>query len=227
MEKIGFIGEYDKIDLIIYVAKILTELGKKVLILDATSKQKSRYVVPTINPTISYLTQFQDIDIAVGLKNFENMQRYLSVDEEELNYDYMLIDINTSEGIIQNALTATDKVYYVTSFDLYTLKKGIEIISEITEPLKLTKIYFSRTYSNEDDEYLEFLALGKKIMWDENIIYFPLENGDATVIAENQRISKIKYRNLSNDYKEGLISLASDILAKPSKEIKSLVRKLE
>ena len=30
MKKIGFIGAYDKTDLILYVAKILTVLGKKV-----------------------------------------------------------------------------------------------------------------------------------------------------------------------------------------------------
>ena len=29
MKKIGFIGAYDKIDLVIYIAKILTVLGKK------------------------------------------------------------------------------------------------------------------------------------------------------------------------------------------------------
>ena len=31
MKKIGFIGAYDKTDLIIYIAKILTTLKKKVL----------------------------------------------------------------------------------------------------------------------------------------------------------------------------------------------------
>ena len=42
MEKVGFIGGYDKTDVIIYIAKILTELGNKVLILDTTQKQKTR-----------------------------------------------------------------------------------------------------------------------------------------------------------------------------------------
>ena len=42
MKKIGFIGAYDKIDLIIYVAKILTTLKKKVLVIDATTNQKAR-----------------------------------------------------------------------------------------------------------------------------------------------------------------------------------------
>lgn len=36
MKKIGFIGAYDKADLIIYIAKILTTLGKKVLVIDTT-----------------------------------------------------------------------------------------------------------------------------------------------------------------------------------------------
>ena len=52
MKKVGFIGAYDKTDLIIYVAKILTALNKSVLIVDATTTQKSRYVVPAINPTV-------------------------------------------------------------------------------------------------------------------------------------------------------------------------------
>ena len=39
MEKIGFIGGYDKTDLMLYIAKILTEMGNKVLILDTTKKQ--------------------------------------------------------------------------------------------------------------------------------------------------------------------------------------------
>lgn len=36
MKKVGFIGVYDKIDLIMYIAKALTALGKKVLVLDST-----------------------------------------------------------------------------------------------------------------------------------------------------------------------------------------------
>ena len=88
MEKIGFIGGYDKTDLIIYVAKMLTKLGYNVLILDTTKKQKTRYVVPAINPTISYITDFEDIDIAIGFESFEDIQSYLGIGEEKLNYDF-------------------------------------------------------------------------------------------------------------------------------------------
>ena len=39
MKKIGFVGAYDKKDLILYIAKILTELKNKVLVIDSTIKQ--------------------------------------------------------------------------------------------------------------------------------------------------------------------------------------------
>jgi len=194
MEKVGFIGEYDKTDLIIYVAQVLTKLGKKVLILDTTQRQKTRYVVPAINPTISYIIDFQNIDIAVGFRSLEEVQAYFGVEENELRYDYVLVDIDNPEIIETVRLSTTSKTYFATAFDLYSLKKGIEILSGLKNPLKLIKIYFSRMFYNEDDEYLEFLSLGKKVIWDENIIYFPLESGDQSVIAENQRLGKIKFK---------------------------------
>ena len=106
-------------------------------------------------------------------------------------------------------------------------KKGMEILGGIKNPLKLIKIYFSRMFYNEDDEYLEFLSLGKKVIWDENIIYFPLENGDQSIIAENQRLGKIKFKNLSADYKNGIANLVNDIIGEKNKEIKIVIKNLE
>lgn len=40
MKTIGFIGAYDKTDFILYVAKVLTTLNKKVLVVDSTNTRK-------------------------------------------------------------------------------------------------------------------------------------------------------------------------------------------
>ena len=77
MKKIGFIGAYDKTDLMLYVAKILATLKKKVLIVDNTITQKSRYIVPTMNPVVKYITDFEDIDIAVGFTDEEDIKKIL------------------------------------------------------------------------------------------------------------------------------------------------------
>ena len=73
MDKIGFVGAYDKTDVILYIAKIISLIGKKVLVIDSTVNQKAKYVVPVINPTKSYITNFEGMDIAVevGLKIIE------------------------------------------------------------------------------------------------------------------------------------------------------------
>ena len=78
MDKIGFVGAYDKTDVILYIAKIISLIGKKVLVIDSTVNQKAKYVVPVINPTKSYITNFEGMDIAVdvGLKIIELFYKY-------------------------------------------------------------------------------------------------------------------------------------------------------
>ena len=191
MKKISFIGAYDKTDLIIYIARILVGMKKKVLVIDATINQKAKYVVPVINPSKTYVTEFEGIDVAVGFNKITEIKNYIGITEEEnLNYDYVLYDIDSSESFNNYNIEDSIEKYFVTSFDLYSLKKGIEILASTNKELKLTKVYFAREVHKEDDEYLNFLAKDYNIEWNEEKIYFPFEMGDQTTIAENQRVSK-------------------------------------
>lgn len=210
MNKIGFIGAYDKIDMILNVAKILTLCDKKVLVIDSTINQKARYIVPVINPATSYVTDYEDIDVAIGFNSIEQIKQYLMVDGD-LPYDIILIDIDNPYNIEGFELNETQKNFFVTAFDVFNLKRGLQIISLIKNPLKMTKILFSENISKEEDDYLNYLALGYKVMWDENRIYFPLENGDWSVIAENERSAKIKFKRLSQQYKDSLLIIANEI----------------
>ncbi len=217
MKKIGFIGAYDKTDLIIYIAKILTTLGKKVLVVDTTITQKAKYVVPAISPTITYITEFEKIDIAVGMKNEQDIKRYLGLSEEQsLEYDFMFVDTDNIDGFEKFNLQEAQKNYFVTSFDLYSLKKGLEILNDLQNVTSLTKVLFSKDALKEDDDYLNFLSLGYKIVWNEYRIYFPIENGDLSVIYENQRVAKVKLKKLSVQYKDSLAYMAEEILGDAS-----------
>lgn len=229
MRKISFIGSYDKIDLILYIAKVLVATDKKVLVIDSTINQKAKYIVPVIKPTKAYVTEFEEIDVAVGFKNLNEIKEYLGMPlHAELPYDIALLDIDSYETIQGFGIDNTERNYFVTGFDLYTLKRGLEILSGITEILNLTKVLFSKTASKEDNEYLEYLALGYKIQWNEEIIYFPVEVGDQSVIAENQRVAKIKFKKLSAQYKESLIYIVEQILDQDEyAKMKRIFRQLE
>lgn len=229
MKTIGFIGAYDKTDLILYVAKILTTLKQKVLVIDSTINQKARYIVPVINPTVEYVTEFEEIDIAVGFENISDIKKYLGLSEEQnMEYDIILIDTDNYKGFDSFQLKEANKNYFVTSFDNYSLKKGLEILAGLKEPLSLTKVYFSKEMLKEEDDYLNFLSLGYKVIWNEYRLYFPIENGDLTVIYENQRVAKIKFKKLSVQYKDGLAYLAEEILGNVSEaNIRRAIKTIE
>lgn len=227
MKKIGFIGAYDKTDLLLNVAKILTVMGQRVLIIDSTINQKAKYIVPAISPTLSYVTSFEDIDIAVGFKNVEDIKNYLGL-MQDLPYDILLIDIDVPDRINEFSIDMADKNYFVTSFDVYSLRRGMEILGVLNVPVNITKIYFTKEILKEDDEYFNFLALGLKAVWEDERIYFPIENGDLTVIAENQRVQKIKFKRLSTQYKDSLSFIAQQILdEKNDSKVRKAIRNIE
>lgn len=231
MKKIVFIGSYDKTDFLLYVAKIMTVLGKKVLIIDSTIIQKAKYVVPVIHPTKTYVTEFEEIDVAVGFTDMDEIRAYLGYNSiEEFPYDYCLLDIDTYDGYCDFEAQEAIKNYFVTSFDVYSLKRGIEALSGLQQKITLTKILFSKDMLQEEDEYLEFLAMTCNVEWEKEKIYLPFDRGDQSVIIENQRTSKINFRNLSAQYKDGLIFLTEGILEQEgigSGEIRRAVRKIE
>lgn len=229
MKKIGFIGAFDKTDLIIYVSRVLVEMGKRVLVIDSTVNQKAKYIVPTINPTASYVTEYEGIDISVGFRDYNSIKAYLGMpDSAVLAYDYIFIDIDDPTLLDSFEINTADRNYFVTSPDLFSLKKGLEILSGIRQPMELTKILFSNKMSEAEDEYLNYLSLGYRINWNPEKIYFPMLTSDQDIIMENQRISKIKFKGLSSEYKDSLIYLIQEISEENNvSNIKKIFKRLE
>lgn len=225
MKKIGFIGAFEKTDLIIYIAKILEEVKKRVLIIDTTVLQKARYIVPCIAPTKFYVTEYEGIDVAVGFEDLNSLNRYLG--DIENDYDIVLIDVDSYEKFDEFELVNSERLYFVTAFDSFSLKKGIEVIGTMRQKVKMKKVLFERTFSDENDEYLNLLSLTYPVIWDEEKIFFPYENGDLTAIIENQRVTKIKFKNLTEEYRAGLFELVKEIVPEEKTgEIKKVLKNI-
>ena len=185
--------------------------------------------MPVINPTRTYVTQFEEFDVAVGFENEEAIKHYLGQDDkEELEYDIALIDIDSSNVLDNFNMKDAEKNYFVTSFDLFSLKKGLEILSGLKQSIKMTKVLFSKTMGQQEDDYLNFLSSDYKIIWDDIKIYFPFELGDQTVIIESQRVSKIKFKSLSSQYKESLLYVIEQLMPQVSiNELKKIMKMIE
>ena len=226
MKKIGFIGAFDKSNFIIYIAKLLEQLGYKILVVDSTSGQKIKYIVPSINPTKSYITEFENIDFAVGFESWEEIEKYLGVQfdtnyEEDLlkkkekntkdeQYDFVIVDVDEVEKIENFDINNIETKYFVTSFDMYSLRKGVSLLKGFNNT-KLTKILFSYELFKEDEVYLNHLSMEYRVEWNEYTIYFQILGDDNKVFEENQRLEKIRYKRLSPNYKESLAYVVQDI----------------
>lgn len=212
MKNICFIGAYDKMDLVLCVAKILKLMGNDILIVDATELQKSKYIVPTINPTSKYITRFEDIDIALGFDDYTDISRYIEETEEhKMKYDYALINIDDQDKFPHFNNGDTIKNFFVTTLELYAIRRGLDTIKKIEKPINITKVIFSRMMSQEDEYYIDYLALGYKIIWDEKKIDFPYMIEDIEAMMENQKNYRIRTKNLSQQYKDSLEYLMTNI----------------
>ena len=225
MKKIGFIGAFDKSNFIMYAAKLLEQLNYKILLVDATSAQKLKYIVPSINPTKAYITNFENMDFAVGFESWDEIEKYLGIqfdtndedDDQEGEtksndiYDYIFIDIDEPEKIDAFNLRDIEKNYFVTSFDMFSLRKGVSILKGFNNDVKLTKVLFSYEAYKEDEEYLNLLSMEYKIEWNEYTIYFQIFGDDNKVFEENQRIERIRYKRLSTNYRDSLAYVVQDI----------------
>ena len=230
MKKIGFVGVYDKTDLVLCIAKILAKAKQKVLFIDATSTQKSKYIVPVISPAKSYITSFEGIDIAVGLYSYTAIKNYLGIPEHAaLDYDYIFVDIDSIDGATSFDINTFDKNYFVSGLDAYSLRRGLEDLTEINEPLKLKKILFSRNMSYDEEEYFNYLALGVRVTWDDETIYFQLEVENQAAIIENQMVQRIKFRRLTELYKKNLLYITDELLdnKNESADLKRAFKQLE
>lgn len=229
MKTVGFIGGYDKLDLMLYVARILTLANKRVLLIDASIMQKTRYVVPTISPVACYVTEFEGFDVAVGFKSMDRLKNYLGMDDKPLDYDIALIDVDTPEVAINFDIERAYKNCFVSAFDVYSIRKGVEILSTFQRPVKVYKVLFSKTLLKEENAYLDYLTLDYKVAWDKEIISFPLELGNYSVAIINQIKARIKMKKLSDHYKNSLNFLVTTLFDEElkSNEVKKIMRNIE
>ena len=225
MKKYAFIGGFDKIEMLIILGKIASLSGKKVLIIDATIPQKARYIVPVMNQIEKYITTFEEVDIAVGFYNLNEILQYKS--QTELDYDMILLDIDTPEAYVDFQIKPEDEHCFVTAFDLYSIKTGIETLQAIKDNTKVTKIYFTRDMLQEEDEYIMALTQTLKIMWENEIVFFPFERGDRNTLNTYQRLAKIKIKGLTKEYIEAVMFVAETNLGLGTGNVKKAIRVME
>lgn len=240
MKCIGFIGKADKTELIGYVAKILASTAKKVIMLDATVNQKTKYTIPTIDgmeTQSQYVVQHDNVEVAVGFSNMLELKKYLLSKGEDFNsYDYVLVDTDQEEMIEEYDLKSANANFFVTSYDKWCIHKGIELLRFLcalerrTDPegrVNIHKVLYYSEINTADSKYIERLSDNLPVEWDGAAINIPYDQGDLSVNIQNQYSNKFDIRPLSKIYKEGLAKMVEIISGEQMSNIKKVMKNVE
>ena len=240
MKSVGFIGKTDKTELVGYVSKIVASTGKKVIMIDATNIQKTRYTIPTIDEMevdSQYVIQFDNIDIAVGFSNILELKKYLLSKGEDFNeYDYVIIDTDQEEMIDEYDLKSANALFFVSSYDKLHIRKGIELLRFLcatkrkVEPngiVTINKIVYFSDINTADARYFEQLSENLPIEWTGKQLNYPYDQGDLSVNIQNQYSNKFDIRMLSKTYKEAIANTVEVITEESGSEIRKVMKNVE
>ena len=228
MEQIGFIGFYDKKDILLNIGKIYSCIGKRTLVVDATMMQRMRYIVPNVsaNHSITYVSEYEGTDVAVGFMNLGQIAQYLGANQ--LNYDFVIIDSDNIQTMYSFMIPNMKKIFYVTSYDKFEVEKSKELFANINRPMILTKVAISSNLNADESNFLVHTLENNYIKFDKDKeVLFEDSDKNRAVILQSQLVNEISFKKFTNTYKDSLeyiTALISEGDIQQS-EIRSIIRK--
>lgn len=240
MKLVGFAGSVDKTDLVMYIAKLISTLGKKTIFIDATANQKTRYIIPTISgmeDQNQYVVQHDGVEFAVGFSNMLELKKYfLSKGEDFTEFEYVIVDTDSEEMCEEYDLKNANNLFFVSSYDKFHIIKGIELLKSMcamkrkADPdaqLALTKLLYYSDINTADSRFIDGLAENLPLIWAHNTIDYPYDQGDLSVNIQNQYGNKIDVRNLTNMYKDAICETVSLITLDEKSVLKKVLKNIE
>ena len=224
MKLIQFVGARNKSDLVMYIAHVLTNLNKRVLVVDGTRNEL--YKNGFINTEKSqFLFDFQGIDILAGSNNWLDIEECLQRSgETTIAYDAILVDHDYVETFSQEWPTFTDR-FYVGDFDRANQLLDSEMINtliETTENNEFKRITFESNYKMDTSYFESFLA--KNVKWRSINYLFQPDDLLEGLRMQMQHEQVIPYKRLSKQYKELVTEIVSALYEIHIKDITDAVK---
>lgn len=240
MKSIGFVGQMDNSGLVLCVARLINAFGKKVIYIDATKDQRTRYTVPVIisgSKQEQYVVQYDNVEVAVGFNNILELKKYMFAKGEDFNdFDYVLINTDREEMCEEYDIKNANHIFFTTTFDKYDLNRGIELLKfvcatkrrEDTEAqILVSKVLTYTQIKTADNKYVEKLADTIPVEWNGKDIILSHDEGDLSAFIQNQYSNKIEFKNLSAQTKDGIVEMATRITGEEREKIKKAVKNIE
>ncbi|MBQ4898214.1 hypothetical protein KB559_05125 [Paenibacillus sp. Marseille-P2973] len=207
-----FTGKSDKRDLLLYICKVLSGTGKRVLLVDMTDGRKYRYLASSVKNCIP-LTEYNGFDICDGI----------TATEPEL-YDYCLYDLETMHFGSIEIWKRVDAVMWVTSYDRYEVENSAEWFSHLflrwpqLKSLRIQPVFIRTVDSFLTPDYIMGYVEHLPIEWSKEMVCIPWCETNEIVQMENEHAQTLRMGRISRAYKKAILSLIVNLagLSMPS-----------
>lgn len=219
-----FIGTRNKTDFVIYLSHVLTQLDKRVLIVDNTRNEwyRNGYARETGEQR---LFDFQGIDILYGTSNWLDIEAFLQQSgETSINYDVILMDMDTTE-ILEQEWPVFNERFYVGDFDRGHQLRDVELLRTLfrtSESNELKRITFESKYKM-DAAYFESI-LKVEVAWRSMNYLFEPDDFSDDLRIHMQHEQDIPFRRLNKQYKELLSEIVSALYEVHIKDVTDAVK---
>lgn len=221
---VQFIGTRNKTDFTFYFSHILTNLSKRVLIVDATSNEFYKNGYTHLDDGQS-LYDFHNIDILCGAKSWTEVEKLLiSENEKTTNYDVILVDIDSTE-LLTNEWPDFDERFYVGDDEKINQSLDVELLHFLfdeTESTKMKRITFTSTYKLLD-EYFDNL-MNHRVTWRSINYMIEPDELELSLRIQMQHEQMIPFKKLNKQYKDILFEIVSEMYQLHIKEINEAVK---
>ena len=225
MKVIGMYGYVDKYDFVIAVARTLNIMDKSVLVIDATADEKYKYIVPAIENNSMYITQYAEIDFAVGFDSYEQLVEFMKEKNIDINlYSYVIIDIENAKMYEKFKELEVEKSYMFIDTNLVSVNKNEELIRTMREnnsekELEFSKILYRAYMSRAANNYLEEKISNYAVKWSDEEYDITNDEQDTMVNIDSQFSGLVDIRKHTKDYILFMCELISKLTGDSSKDI--------
>lgn len=232
MQVIGMYGYVDKYNFVIAVARTLNIMDRSVLVIDATADKKYKYIVPSIENNGSYVTQYGEIDFAIGFESYEQLEEYLKEKNIDINlYSYVLVDIDSADMYEKFKTLVPNKSYLYIDTNLVSVGKNEELVKKIREnsgdtELTFSKILYRAYMSRAATTYLEDKIENYGVKWTDEVYDISVDEQDTMVNIDSQFSGLVDVRKHTKAYLYYMCEFISKLLGdESSKEILKQIKR--
>lgn len=232
MQVLGMYGYVDKYDFVIAIARTINIMSRSVLVIDATNEKKYKYIVPSIDNSEKYITQYGEIDFAVGFESSQDLGAYLTEKNIDMSkYSYVILDIDSANMYEKFYTTEADKSFLFIASNLVSVNKTEELVKTMRahnaeKEISFTKIYYHAYTSRAAENYLEERISNYGINYTQDMYDIVNDEQDNMIHVDSQYSGFIDIRRHTKNYLIYLSELVSKIMVEESaKEIQKEIKR--